>query len=321
MPNVPNMPNVQNMPNYPSPTNEAGDNERNRVMTREEKRRIKKSFNKLALSLFLYEFIFQIGYAVIITFGTDIFQNDYFSMTLTGSLAIIAMLLLYGWEPQKKERPTFGLFTYIWLIFLFYGLQMLSLLLTLPLEYFLHNAGFSLEEALASATGVLQGFWMITYTIVMAPLFEELLFRGFAFSILRKNGRMFAIIISSFLFALMHANIFQFIVAFLIGLLLAWVRDTYGLPYSIFLHLSNNALALLLNNYSGDSEIISHAYDVLTIGGLAVLLISLVVCVPKIRSALGEEQSLGRMMGLFFTSFFVLFLIIIFILLTSMNLG
>ena len=69
----------------------------------------------------------------------------------------------------------------------------------------------------------------ILSVIILAPICEEVLFRGVLYSYLKKHMKMsYAIILQSFLFALSHGNLLQGLYAFVIGvifaLILEWVR-------------------------------------------------------------------------------------------------
>jgi membrane protease YdiL (CAAX protease family) len=84
--------------------------------------------------------------------------------------------------------------------------------------------------------------------VIVAPIFEEIFFRGFAFPGLCKAMPVgWAIVSSSLLFALAHADPGSFAVLFIIGLALAFLRwRTKSLWPCIFLHALNNGLGALL---------------------------------------------------------------------------
>lgn len=84
--------------------------------------------------------------------------------------------------------------------------------------------------------------------VVLAPLLEELLFRGIILEGYLKNySPANSILISSFLFALIHGNLAQGIGALVMGIvvgLLYW--RTKSLLFCIALHIINNLTAFLL---------------------------------------------------------------------------
>jgi len=84
--------------------------------------------------------------------------------------------------------------------------------------------------------------------VFVAPFCEEIFFRGFVFPGLSEAMPVgWAIVSSSLLFALAHADLGSFAVLFIIGLALAFLRwRTKSLWPSIFLHFLNNGLGALL---------------------------------------------------------------------------
>ena len=86
------------------------------------------------------------------------------------------------------------------------------------------------------------------YIIIIAPVFEEILYRGIIFGGLRRKGQsfVFSAYLSALLFGLMHMNVSQGINAFVLGLLVAYVYEQTGnLKISIGLHLLNNLYVTL----------------------------------------------------------------------------
>ena len=81
---------------------------------------------------------------------------------------------------------------------------------------------------------------------VLPALCEELAFRGFILTGLRSRFRPWtAILLSSFLFALSHLNVFQFLPSFILGVVLGIlaVRSSSVLPGMLF-HLLHNAFVI-----------------------------------------------------------------------------
>jgi len=84
--------------------------------------------------------------------------------------------------------------------------------------------------------------------VIIAPFCEEVFFRGFVFPGLRHGMSVgWAIIISSLLFGVAHADPGSFPVLFVIGLALAFLRlHTYSIWPCIMLHMLNNGFAALV---------------------------------------------------------------------------
>ena len=82
---------------------------------------------------------------------------------------------------------------------------------------------------------------------VMAPFFEEWLCRGMILrGLLRKMHPVWAMVISSFCFALIHLNPWQGIPAFVLGMLFAYVYyKTGSLKLTMLMHCVNNTFAFM----------------------------------------------------------------------------
>ena len=92
------------------------------------------------------------------------------------------------------------------------------------------------------------GVWFgILRVVILAPIVEELIFRGVIFSgFQRIYPSILAIIFSALLFALFHLNPWQLGPTFLLGLLLGYVRlRTGSLLAAIFTHALHNGMIFL----------------------------------------------------------------------------
>lgn len=89
-------------------------------------------------------------------------------------------------------------------------------------------------------------FWEILATGIFTPVIEELLYRGVVYQRLREwLGIVPAVLLSAVLFGAMHMNIVQFVYAGLIGLLLAYVNEVFGLSASITVHAAGNIIGIV----------------------------------------------------------------------------
>ncbi|WP_375769143.1 CPBP family intramembrane metalloprotease [Archangium gephyra] len=89
--------------------------------------------------------------------------------------------------------------------------------------------------------------------VLLAPLLEELLFRGIILDGLLKNhSPAKAIAGSAVLFGVIHLNIWQGIAGLLAGLFLGWVYwKTRSLVPCILIHATHNLLAFVVTMYAG----------------------------------------------------------------------
>ncbi|MDR0893358.1 MAG: CPBP family intramembrane metalloprotease [Mediterranea sp.] len=150
--------------------------------------------------------------------------------------------------------------------------------------------------------GILQAGWVGILTIVLiGPVMEELLFRGAIARLLLQRFRHPAvgILLSAFLFGLMHLNPAQMLPAFLIGILLAWVYyRTRSLTICILMHIFNNAFSVYINVTFPEVEKIREFFhtDGAYTAALAVavlLLITSLIAMKKVpRSSRGGHGTL-----------------------------
>tara|TARA_R100000027_G_scaffold63666_2_gene56543 strand:- start:8827 stop:9666 length:840 start_codon:yes stop_codon:yes gene_type:complete len=132
----------------------------------------------------------------------------------------------------------------IWLVGAFWG----------TILYALNYLGFPITAEPQIATQWIAESSSITFLAVMgimvvltAPLSEELVFRGLLFRFLReRSSARFALILSSLLFALLHASLHSFLPLLFIGLLLTKLYDdTRDIRTPILFHLFFNLFSFL----------------------------------------------------------------------------
>lgn len=113
--------------------------------------------------------------------------------------------------------------------------------------------GYSIDvmDDSAMAQTTLGMVLMIIYTCIIAPITEELFYRGMLLKTFSKVNQRFAIIASSVFFGLAHGNIRQFMLAFLLGIFLSHITVKHNslLP-SIIVHIFVNSLSTIINELS-----------------------------------------------------------------------
>ena len=160
-------------------------------------------------------------------------------------ISIISMLLTVtaGLALRKDWRLKISLFP-LAIIFL-------SVLFIIGLHILLDplNEIFPAPESLIKVFRalLLQPYAAFFYIVISAPILEEVLFRGIILDGYLKNYKPWqGIIVSAFLFALIHGNLAQGLGAFGIGILFGWVYwKTNSIIPSIILHFINNAVAFV----------------------------------------------------------------------------
>ena len=95
-------------------------------------------------------------------------------------------------------------------------------------------------------------------TSILAPLLEELLFRGILMNgLLRQMAPVWAVIWTSVIFALAHLNPWQGLPAFLMGGLFGWVYYRTGSYWTVVvMHAINNAVTMILGKLIGPEALV-----------------------------------------------------------------
>ena len=228
--------------------------------------------------------------------GTEYLYNPIKKVVL--GVGSVVFILLYG--IRKSKEPVLEIFP----------LRLFNPLVLIPVVSFLWGAHSYLDVAnewVAKAIPPPPWFWELFNRIfegdygltgvflkvaVVAPIVEELIFRGLIFNGFRKNYNGFvAVFMSALLFSLFHLNPWQMPATFVLGLLLGWLMlRTNNILVAIIGHSINNSLVLLTVTYGG--QIREHAIflqekpEFLTFSGL-VMSLSLVLIylttIPWIR--------------------------------------
>ena len=88
------------------------------------------------------------------------------------------------------------------------------------------------------------------YACVVAPILEELLFRGYAINLFKKYGKKTAILISACMFGITHAEFMQILPAIFCGIVLGILYiKTNDIKVCIACHMINNIFGIINNYY------------------------------------------------------------------------
>lgn len=131
--------------------------------------------------------------------------------------------------------------------------QYLSIASNLPVNYLISFLGKNVDGNVPQVTNF--GLYLISLIVVclMPAIFEEVLFRGIIFNKGREYGIKSAIILSSFLFAIMHFDFSNFFGTLVLGIIAGlMVKYTNRLIYPMITHFAMNftsaTLSFITNN-------------------------------------------------------------------------
>lgn len=200
-------------------------------------------------------------------------------VSLVGSLA--CGILFFFWyrklirgETRIKKRSVFTVKNTATIILLGIGGQFFITAILSLIQPYLEKLFSDYAETMEQLTGG-SLILVILYTVVIAPIVEELIFRGV---ILKKTSRAIpflgANLVQAALFGVYHLNWIQGIYAFCLGMILGIVYHKFKTIFApILLHMIVNTSAFLVAAFPVNLLILV----VMLIVGLAFVVISLVI--------------------------------------------
>ncbi|MBR5514157.1 MAG: CPBP family intramembrane metalloprotease [Ruminococcus sp.] len=259
MENLQNQQNTANQPNnqaYPPPLPPE-------VI---EEKRFKKWMYRIFGANLLYDgimlgIVIAIGVVIGIVLGVIMVINNspdfldeavsQFEKTDMGSsIAVIIACFFLGLFLRKTvkfkeifiKRKSMNVKSLFMIFSIFYGGQLVFTLFDMGLEFLLNRIGFTAQEAVEAASAGSESITMMIYAGFVAPVIEEIVFRGYMMKSLEKTGvgKGYAILVSSILFGVMHGNFVQSPFAFVVGMVLGYTAMEYGIVWSILIHFVNN---------------------------------------------------------------------------------
>lgn len=153
---------------------------------------------------------------------------------------------------------------------------------------------------------------MLAYTYFVAPVVEEIVFRGAILNSLKPYGKVFAIVTTSAMFGFFHGDLTQGLFAFVVGLILGYLSCEYSIFWSILVHISNN---LIVSNLLGSwlSGLNADQTDLAALVFLIACFVGLIL-VPslsrrRIRAFVMENRTYSNAYGSWAAPWFVVLLI------------
>jgi len=187
-----------------------------------------------------------------VVFGTSLVMHPVV-LAVVNVVTFGAVLAWGYWKAKVPRSDLIPLAPIRWALLLPMGLTVLGASILLSeadnvLRVFLPIPGIVAEilQELLSTESSLWG--SILLLVIVAPITEELLFRGLILrGLLGRYGATKSILVSAALFAVLHLNPWQLMPAMLLGVLLGWwyVRTRSLIP-CLFGHALNNSMIFLI---------------------------------------------------------------------------
>lgn len=236
-----------------------------------------RSFTAVWLCLFLFSGLFALLQAFILP-PLHLPQGVMFMLC---SCLAASPILCYGsrigvwrlYPVTGTQRPPVRVLLYLFSIILI--LNLLISLCTPAIEHALRLVGIGLREVTINTASPLS---LTLYVCIVAPIVEELIYRGVILRKLLPYGTHLAIVLLAVCFALMHHNFYQGLSAVLGGLVYGFVALRYSLAASICLHIAKNTVSTVLPLLEKGGELGAWATLLLFfIAGVFVLIGSIIV--------------------------------------------
>lgn len=187
----------------------------------------------------------------LVTGSTDMTIAMMITTTVVFSVLAIVVFLWAGWT---KVSPTW-LRTRPWMVLAWSVVAAIGMII--PSTWMQENMPELPNLVEQEFDMILTNRWGYVTIGLLAPLAEEIVFRGAVLrSLLDKQRPWVAIAISALLFAVAHLNPAQMPHAFMVGLLLGWMYYRTGsiLPGMAY-HWANNSAAYVIYNVYPDPDI------------------------------------------------------------------
>jgi len=258
-----------------------------------KKRSARKLFSRVFLALFIYMIISQLLSTVIYTVAAvmlsperyDAFANSSLYAVLISSgvqyliaFPIFCLALIGTKKAEVKERTKLSAKDLILLFFIGEAMMFVGAMIGNILNSLVGSiTGRMPENNIATIITEIPMWLIIILIVVIGPIVEELICRKLIIDRLSAWGDHIAIIFSAVAFGLIHANLYQFFYAAMLGALLGYVYTrTRDVRYTILLHMLFNFMGSIvglwvegaLNEYMLQYELMvaGEQFDMLSLG-------------------------------------------------------
>ncbi len=219
---------------------------------------IRRVFSRIGAGIAIFAALYVLGANIFVilmnTFGlADHVSGNVSRMFLSAfTIYVIALpvllLSLKGVEAEKPEQKKFGFWKFLLTLCVCLGITYIGALIG--------NAVMSLISLIVghdysnSLNSVVFGDDLLKsslYTIIMAPIGEEFVYRKLVIDRTKRYGALPSILVSGILFGLMHGNFYQLFYTVALGMIFAYVYYNYGkIHICIFLHMAVNFMGSII---------------------------------------------------------------------------
>lgn len=222
--------------------------------------------------------------SVMFKYAFNIIAVDLLAML--PAFGIAALMLKKNFVGELLPSKKVGKAKFIaWVLLGMGGAMLANLLVSWLITFTKEVLGYELtQNDYGTASDPLSLFVMF-FAIAVAPaIFEEFAFRCCALGALKKFGKGFAVFSVSIIFGLIHGNVIQFVFAFFVGLILAYITvQTDNVLIAMVIHGINNGRSVINDMVvaMANEDVANKVSSVLFIVFLVLGIISLIYLLIK----------------------------------------
>ncbi len=231
----------------------------------------RKAFNRIGLIFFAASLVILvvqqvINYLLNEYVGRAARQDMNFLMTLNVivvyAIGLPIIILLLRTVPDKKpEKHKMSVGSFLIAILMCYSLVYITNWIGIGITYVIGLLkGSPVQDNVQMVTTALHPVLGILYTVICAPIMEELVFRKCLINRTLKYGEGVSVLLSGLMFGLFHANLNQFVYTFVMGVFWGFIYVKTGrIIYSMIMHAVMNFFGgvvapLILQMLAGAAE-------------------------------------------------------------------
>lgn len=242
------------------------------------------------------------GASADVAFAFSLLYSALFAQIIPSLLAVIMLRyspknLCGGFHAPKQSKRAFANFPAL------YGLGMTVNLLTMAVML-LVNSSSDIGDSINS-TGItppdFASSWLLFFLLtVIAPVFEEFIFRGAVMELLKPYGSGLAVFVSAFCFGIYHGNFQQFFYAFALGICLGYIAYATGSLFcSTVLHAMFNAVSgmilIFLSTDAVQAKVLDPAAELPDGQQLVVTLYAIFMIIVLLTALIGFIAMIGKL--------------------------
>jgi len=222
--------------------------------------------------------VVSLAISAIFTFLQPTVMLNYTRMIIAHILAVLIPLIIYfrisGANTQKismrlNKIPLTQVFI---IVILAIAGQFIMAIINIPMRILQGAVSYSVPIGLLPGNNIELLVGIIAIALIPAIL-EEILFRGVFFGSMERRSTTFAVVFSTFIFALLHMDIFGFFGYIFLGLITVMVMiRTNSIYAAILYHFVNNLTALVFEYLSNTLTMSNELVVGLVLGSIVIFI-------------------------------------------------